>query len=62
MYDVFPFLKVVFIIANNVDPDEMQKYLGLHCLPKYPLGVSKGLMKAVPVALGVIGGLGEEPI
>ena len=33
-------LKVVFIIANSVDPDEMQQnaafHLGLHCLPKYP--------------------------
>ena len=29
------------ILANSVDPDEMQHYaafhLGLHCLPKYPL-------------------------
>ena len=31
-------LKVVFILANSSDPDEMQHYavfhLGLHCLPK----------------------------
>ena len=35
-------LKNVFILANSVDPDEMQHYaafhLGLQCLPKYPLG------------------------
>ena len=33
-------LKVVLILANIADPDEMQHYaafhLGLHCLPKYP--------------------------
>ena len=32
-------LKVVLILANSADPDEMQHYaafhLGLHCLPKY---------------------------
>ena len=37
MYDVFWTLDVVLIIANSVDPDEMQHYaafhLGLHCLP-----------------------------
>ena len=36
MYDVFCSLKVVLIIANSVDPDEMQHYaafhLDLHCL------------------------------
>ena len=40
-YDVFLSLKVVSILANSADPDEMQHYaafhLGLHCLPKYPL-------------------------
>ena len=39
-YSVFLSLKVVLILANSVDPDEMQHYaafhLGLHCLPKYP--------------------------
>ena len=39
MLDVFLSLKVVLIIANSVDPDEMQHYAafhqGLHCLPKY---------------------------
>ena len=34
--------KVVLILANSVDPDEMQHYaafhLGHHCLPTYPLG------------------------
>ena len=38
-YNVVLSLKVVFILANNADPDEMQPYaafhLGLHCLPKY---------------------------
>ena len=32
-------LKIVFIVANSADPDEMSLYatfhLGLHCLPKY---------------------------
>ena len=32
-------MEVVLILANSVDPDEMQHYaafhLGLHCLPKY---------------------------
>ena len=32
--------KVVIVLANSSDPDEMQHYaafhLGLHCLPKYP--------------------------
>ena len=40
IYDVFLSLKVVFILVNSSDPDEMQHYaafhLGLHCLPKYP--------------------------
>ena len=39
IYDVFLFLKVVLILANSADPDEMQHYaafhLGLHCLPTY---------------------------
>ena len=39
-HDVFLSLKVVFIMANNADPDEMQLHAafhqGLHCLPKYP--------------------------
>ena len=38
-YDVFLSLKVVLILANSADPDEMQHYaafhLGLPCLPKY---------------------------
>ena len=32
-------LKIVFILVNSADPDEMPPYvafhLGLHCLPKY---------------------------
>ena len=39
-YDVFLSLKIVLIIANSADPDEMQHYAtfcpGLHYLPKYP--------------------------
>ena len=38
--DAFLALKVVLILANSADPDEMQQYaefhLGLHCLPKCP--------------------------
>ena len=38
-------LKIVLIIANIVDPDEMQHHaafhLGLHCFQKYLLGVSR---------------------
>ena len=38
-YDVFTSLKVVLVLANGADPDEMQHcaafHLGLHCLPKY---------------------------
>ena len=34
-YDVFLSLKVVLILANNADPDEMQHY-ACHCLPKNP--------------------------
>ena len=34
-------LRIVIILANSVDPDEMPHFaafhLGLHCLPKYPL-------------------------
>ena len=40
MIDLFLSLKIVSIITNSVDPDEMQHYaafhLGLHCLTKYP--------------------------
>ena len=38
-YNVFLFLKIVFILANSADPGEMPPYvafhLGFHCLPKY---------------------------
>ena len=37
-------LKIVFIIANSADPDEMPPiaafHLGFHCMPKLNLGVS----------------------
>ena len=37
--DVFLTVRIVFILANSLGPDEMQQYaafhLGLHCLPKY---------------------------
>ena len=43
-YDVFLSLKVVLILANSADPDEMQHYtafhLGLRCLQSTHLGVS----------------------
>ena len=36
---IFFSLKVVFVLANSVDPDEMPHnaafHLDLHCLPKY---------------------------
>ena len=38
-FNMFLSLKIVFILANSVDPDEMPHtvafHLGLHCLPKY---------------------------
>ena len=37
------FLKIDFVLTNNIDPDEMLPYgafhLGLHCLPFSCLGV-----------------------
>ena len=37
---MFLSLKIVFVLANSTDPDEMLHYaafhLGLHCLQKYP--------------------------
>ena len=43
-YGVFLPLKIVFTIANIVDPDEMPHiaafHLGLHCLQRTHLGVS----------------------
>ena len=40
-FDEYMSLKIVLILANNADPDEMPPYvafhLGLHCLPKYLL-------------------------
>ena len=51
-YDVFLSLKVVLILANCADPDEMQHYaafhLGLHCLPKYHF---KGFHNNNPIQL-----------
>ena len=39
--DLLQFLNVVLILANSVDPDEMQHYaafhLGHHCLQKFPV-------------------------
>ena len=41
-YDVFLSLKVVLILANSADPDEMQHsaafHHGLHCLKSTRLG------------------------
>ena len=43
-YDVFLSLKIVLILANSANSDEMQHFaafhLGLHCWPKYLLGVT----------------------
>ena len=40
-------LKISFVLANRVDPDEMPHYgafhLGLHCLPKYHAAFHLGL-------------------
>ena len=40
-FTIFLSLKVVFILANNAEPVDVQHYaafhLGLYCLPKYPL-------------------------
>ena len=40
-YLVFLSLNVDFLLANTADPDQMLHYatfyLGLHCLPMYPL-------------------------
>ena len=37
-FQIFLSLKIVYILANSADPDEMLHYvaffLGLHCLPK----------------------------
>ena len=37
---IFLSLKIDFVLANSIDPDEMPHYaafhLGLHCLPMYP--------------------------
>ena len=51
---IFLSLKIVLILANNADPDEMQHYaafhLGLHCLPKYMgFPVYKRLIGAYPI-------------
>ena len=54
-------LKIVFILANSADPDEMLPYaavhLGLHCLPKYLfLGIQNGkgqYTKQAPVLPGL---------
>ena len=39
-FNIFRALKIVFILANSVDPDKILHYaayhLGFHCLPKYP--------------------------
>ena len=38
-FKIFFSLKIAFVLANSVDPDEMSHYtafhVGLHCLPKY---------------------------
>ena len=40
--------KNILVLTNSADPDEMLLFaafhLGLHCLPKYHVHVSKGLI------------------
>ena len=40
-FNIFLFLKIILILANSADPDEMPPnaafHLGLQCLPKYLL-------------------------
>ena len=49
---VFLSLKIVLILANSADPDEMQHnaafHLGLHCLPKYLFSSSSEYTKGQP--------------
>ena len=44
-YDKFLSLKIVFILTNSADPDEMLDYaafhLGLYCLPKHSVQYKK---------------------
>ena len=50
---MFLSLNIDLVLANSADPDEMPHHaafhLGLHCLPKYPLGVS-GLQITITVS------------
>ena len=43
--DVFLSLKIVLILENSVDSDDMQHYAafhqGLHCLPKHPFNTQR---------------------
>ena len=54
--NIFP-LKIVFVLANSVDPDEMLHYLafhlGFHCLPKYELSCIAQLVMCLTADPGV---------
>ena len=46
-YAVFLSLKIIFILANSEEPNEMLHsaayHLGLHCLPKYRFPIYNGV-------------------
>ena len=50
-FDIFLCLKVVSILANRAEADEMQYYaafhLGLHCLLKNPFSDSISILEAI---------------
>ena len=39
---VFLSLKIIFVLVNSVDPDEMPNYLAFHLDPKIFLGLIRG--------------------
>ena len=58
--DVFLSLKVVLILANSTDPDQIQHdaafHLGLNCFPKYPFRgfpVYKSIQMVWEINIGV---------
>ena len=52
---IFFSLKIVFVLANSVDPDEMPHYaafhLGLHCLKSTHYGVSIPVYKGLKTSI-----------
>ena len=55
-------MKIVFVLANVADPDEMPHYvafhLGLHCLSKQQIGVSGP--QSVDFIQGYVNGVVEK--